>query len=179
MPLQSHSLDDTSGQHSIEYCVDWNFAQKDTLRPLTERQAMARHRNGQRFTAILRSEPQAICPTLVTVVGKNRFIGVVFTDEYGRESMEYSFFQKSDGRYFLSDIKIYTYADNDPLLTFTEAAVVESVHLNPDGTGNRRIDNRLERHLDTVRYNGLPVDETSWEPEPEFGDYHSIARRER
>jgi hypothetical protein len=162
----------------IEYCHSWNSRRNRVGVALTEGEARARNASGEEFIAVLRSAGGGQ-PVLVTVSGETDVITVTFRDRHGRQNLKY-WFGKVDGdeRLFLRTVMFWEYPSDDPKLRQSEATKVEETAFRPDGYVKRVVIDSVEQEKETTEYNSVPVD-GNWEPVPEFGDYWSIARRER
>src|SRR5918998_5568452 len=117
-------------------------------------------------------------PVLVPPVWKNDFVAVTFLDEAGRQYMEYSFTKKDEKRLFLGRVFIWTYPSDDPKLSLGDSVKREDIRYREDGYVKRIVIDETEAVKDTTEYPDVPVDD-NWEPVPEFGDYRSLARKER
>jgi hypothetical protein len=162
----------------ITYCFKWNVRRKRPGVTLSEAEARARHAKGDEYTAVIAPPAGNGYPILVTPVWKNDFVAVTFLDEVGRQYMEYSFTRNDETRLFLDRVFIWTYPDDDPKLHLADSVKREDIRYREDGYVKRIVIDETESIKDTTEYSGVPVDD-NWEPVPEFGDYRSIARRER
>jgi hypothetical protein len=145
---------------------------------LTEEEAQACNATGEQFIAALRwlGSPQ---PVLVTVSGETDVITVTFRDQHGRHSLKYWFGKvDNDERLFLRTAMSWEYPSDDPKLRQSAATKVEDTSFRPDGYVKRVVLDGVENIKETTEYNSVPVAD-NWEPVPEFGNYWSIARRER
>jgi hypothetical protein len=161
----------------VTYCFKWNSRRNRAGVPLSEAEAREQDAGGDEYTAVV---PQAgsAHPVLVTVVWKNNFVGVSFIDEVGRKYMQYSFYKKNEASLFLTNVVIWTYPNDDPKLLFADAVQQEEIQYREDGYVRRILIDKTEAVKDTTEYSDVPVDD-NWEPVPTFGDYRSIARKER
>jgi hypothetical protein len=162
----------------IEYCHSWNSRRNRVGVPLTEEEARARNAAGEQFIAALRPKGSRQ-PVLVTVAGETDVIAVTFRDQHGRQNLKYWFGKvDNDERLFLRTVMFWEYPNDDPQLHQSAATNVEEVLFRPDGYVKRVVRDSVEQVKETTEYNSVPVAD-NWEPVPDFGDYWSIARRER
>ncbi|GGM10420.1 hypothetical protein [Micromonospora yangpuensis] len=161
----------------IEYCHSWNVRRNRVGVALSEDEARGRDAAGEQFIAALRPRGSRQ-PVLVTVSGQTDTISVTFRDQHGRQNLKYWFVKADDERLFLRTVMLWEYPNDDPKLRQSEATKVEELSFRPDGYVQRIVMDHVERMKDTYEYDDVPVAD-NWEPVPEFGDYWSIARRER
>lgn len=162
----------------IEYCHSWNSRRNRVGVPLSEADARARNATGEQFIAVVR-EKAGSQPALVTVSGENDVITVTFRDRHGRQNLKYWFGKVDDDeRLFLRTVMFWEYPSDDPKLRQSDATKVEDTSFRPDGYVKRVVMDSVEQVKETTEYNSVPVAD-NWEPVPEFGNYWSIARRER
>lgn len=168
----------TTGE--IVYCHSWNFRRRRVGIPLTEAEARARDAAGEAFMAVVPA-PTDPYPVLVDVVRQNRHIAVTFLDRHGRPSLKYHFDEvdrSSAPTMFLRGVYLWGYPSDDPRLRLSQSSRLETYTYREDGYARRVVVDEIEHYKDTTEWSEVPVG-TNWEPVPSFGDYRSIARRER
>ncbi|MGH3391524.1 MAG: hypothetical protein ACRDOO_21860 [Actinomadura sp.] len=118
-----------------------------------------------------------VCPeVLIEVDWKNAHLGVWFSDAEGRRDLHYAF-TRIDGTWlFLAEVTLWTYPEG-AVFPF-EASVVETISFREDGRVKQAIDDSSADSVKVFEYSGVPV-HTNWEPVPAFGDWTSVARRDR
>lgn len=162
----------------VDYCFKWNYADNCPGEPLTADAALARHRVGEEYTAVLPPGSENAAPVLVTVVRRTGVVVVTFLDGPGRKATEYTFMQRSGECLFLTRVHIWDYPDEQPGRRLSEACRHETLLYREAGAVKRTLKDKTSGHQETTKYVDVPV-AANWEPMPEFGDYRSIARYER
>lgn len=160
----------------VRYCEGWDARSRGIVGLLPAAAARQRDARGEQY-AVLLGAPQRP-RVLVEVSWRHGYAAVWFFDGRLRRTAKHGFRRLTDDRLFLVESTEWTYATAEQA-EFDAAAHVRSRWLSPDGTGR-----------ETVRYppgsewavgeTGLkvPVDGL-WEPVPRFGDWASLARRNR
>lgn len=156
------------------YCEVWSDELRSPTDVTTEGGARERAARGESFCVVLgdTASPQAV----LEVVPENKFIDVSFVDEGGRTHTALGFTDMGGGKFFLSDLVMWSYkpgAEN-----MSGAHRIETLEFRPDGYLKRTIDDDSVDHVEVMEYTDVPVD-LNWEPEPEFGEWESIARLDR
>jgi hypothetical protein len=163
----------------IAYCHSWNYRRRRIGIALTEADARTRDTAGEAFMAVVPvSGPH---PALVDVAWENQCIAVTFLDPHGRKSLKYFFYKvnRSGGSaMFLRTAYLWEYPSDDPRLRESESTKRETYSYREDGHARRVVVDEIEQYKDTAEWSEVPIDK-NWEPVPSFGDYWSIARRER
>jgi hypothetical protein len=154
---------------AITYCERWSGKQKAPIVPLIEDEARARHEHGELYTAVLGDHEM---PKLVEVSFNEGYIGVRWLEAHGKDVLRYAFRPQED-RWFLTEVSVNTVSAEG------RVAKSESTLFKPDGSAQLTIvdnANGVVEVRDPTTGNDLSA---LWEDTPEFGDYDSIARRER
>jgi hypothetical protein len=165
----------------VTYCSSWNWRRHRPGIPLTEAEARARDAAGEDYIAVVPPSgvgPGGRHPVLVSVVPQNACIAVTFFDDPGRRAVKYYFFRSGEDRLFLRDVSLWEYPGDDPRLRLNESTKHEQIAFREDGYVKRVVVDKVERYKETTEHSDVSV-AGNWEPVPEFGDYRSIARRER
>jgi hypothetical protein len=166
-----------SARGEVEYCQTWNWRQHRPGVSLSEADARALDAQGEQFIAVLRPVGERQ-PVLVTVSWQTDCITATFFDDHARMNLKYWFFKVDDSRMFLRDVSVYDYPNDEPRLRQGAATRLEQLQYREDGYAHRTLINKTEQYKDTSEFRDVPV-QKNWEPVPAFGDYCSIARRER
>lgn len=164
------------GSSSVQatYCELWSDPLHEPVDPMSSDFAQLLDRRGEPYAVALSI---LACPdVMIEVNWKNSHLGVWFSDEEGRRDLHYAFTRVDDARLFLAEITLWTYPA-DAVFLF-EASVVETVSFREDGYVKQTIDDGTADSINVFEYSGVPV-ETNWEPVPAFGDWTSVARRDR
>jgi hypothetical protein len=159
----------------VTYSRRWNFRRNRPIDPLTEDEARALDASGELYTAVL-GDPAAP-DQVIEVTRGNGHLGTVFFDKNQRQSVLFTFSRADDGKLFLREITRWQYPDDDAR-TISEATTIEKVGYEPDGIVHREVRDRAANQVTRTDYRDVNLD-INWEPEPEFGDWASIARFER
>lgn len=162
----------------ITYCFKWNYADGAPGELLTMDEARSRDDAGEEYTALLSTTGSSSFPTLVTLAWKTGVVVVTFLDLFGRKTAEYTFRKKTTESLFLRRVHLWTYPNDQPGLRLADSTSHETVYYQEDGSVKRVVKNKIKQTQETIEYTNVPVD-ANWEPIPQFGDYHSIARYER
>lgn len=160
------------------YAYRWNSRRKRPGRVLSETEARSRFSSGDEFTVVLPATGGESFGPLVTFVWKNRHVVTSFLDDYGRKSMEYTYYQEDEKWLFLYMRNVWVYPNDDPDLDFPEATKSEEVLQKKDGYTKRVILDEVNHTKDTIEYSDVPV-EDNWEAVPKFGNWGPIARFDR
>lgn len=157
------------------YCERWNRLTEIPMNPLNSRNAQARHAAGELHTAVASTTDHTSPQLRVHIRLETGYAEVIFMDEYGRDTLEYTFTLNS-GSLFLETATSYTYGSSEERGGYADAEYMESYDFTPDGIMRRTVDScGSESH--ECRY-GVDVS-SNWEPVPAFGAYASLIRRER
>lgn len=159
----------------VTYCRRWSFRTQRVTDPLTVEQAAKLDAAGEWYTVVLGA---LTAPTaILDVVRGNRHIDVTFPDDRGRQVLTYDFRQVDDDTMFLTTMTRWEYGD-EQARTISQADVVDKFSYRDDGTVHREVRDVRARERRTTDFSGVDVS-INWEPVPAFGDWESIARRER
>jgi hypothetical protein len=156
------------------YCELWSDPIHEPAEPMSADLAQLLDRKGEPYAVALCM--LASLDVLIEVDWQNSHLGVWFSDEEGRRDLHYAFTRVDDRRLFLSEATLWTYPDGAAFLF--EASVVEAISFRVDGCVKQTIDDSSADSIKVFEYSGVPV-HTNWEPVPTFGDWTSVARRDR
>jgi hypothetical protein len=156
------------------YCELWSDPFYEPVDPMSADDAQVLDRQGEPYAVAL-GVPDSPA-VMIEVAWKKAHLGVWFTDEQGRQDLHYAFTKVADGRLFLAEVTSWTYSDGSVFLF--EASVVETISFRADGYVRHTIDGGSMNSTDVFEYSGIPV-EANWEPVPTFGEWGSVARRDR
>jgi hypothetical protein len=160
----------------VSYCHTWNRRRMRPGVPLTPAEARARHDAGEQYVAVLPGPP----PVLVTVDGAGSTIAVTFYDRLDRQVLKYWFKASSPPaeQFFLRNVTFWEYPDERRGLVQGDASRIEDLAYQEDGYVMRIVRDKVAQEKTTQEFRDVPV-AGNWEPVPRFGEYTSIARRER
>lgn len=160
--------EDSAEVVAVRYGERWHTKDRAPIHPLTVEQARARHEAGELYVAILGEGEQ---PVVVEVFLEDGYVGIRFIESHGRDGLFYAFRRQGD-RLFLTEAKVNTVDDEGKVV------LSESTMLKPDGTVEVR---RFDRRTGVRETSAATTSDVSmcWEDIPAFGDYASIARRDR
>ncbi|RSO04684.1 hypothetical protein DMH26_09580 [Streptomyces sp. WAC 05379] len=157
------------------YCEQWNNLAETPMTPLTPAQAQARHASGDLYTAVASPTEQS-APTLrVEMRLETGYASVVFMDEYGRDTLDYTF-TLINGSFFLETATSHSYGNSQDRGGYADAYRTETYEFTTDGVIHRTVEEEGDEAKE-IR-NGVDVS-SNWEPVPTFGAYTSLIRRER
>lgn len=162
--------DISSTNVTVTYCERWNNKQKQPIFPMSEDEARARHDAGQLYTVVLGDWSS---PVLVELFLKDKYVGVRWLEQHGKDALRYAFRLQDDGRLFLSEVAFNTVDDNGKVVES------ESTLIKPDGTVQVSLFNNVDRTVKAGEPTPGKDVAAMWEDVPAFGNYESIARRER
>jgi hypothetical protein len=158
----------------VTYCEQWSRHYSHPHKPLTEKQARERHRQGKLYTALL-GDP-AHCFLEFSAF---RSVCVEFLDEALRSVLLYSFQEKQPNSLFLSEAIIRRY-DADPQANSGYPNSADLYDFDVDGRLIIRHSVITPRATTRVGEEETTTDVTqNWEPFPEFGCYDGLATRDR
>jgi hypothetical protein len=156
------------------YCELWSDPLHEPEDPMSADLAQVLDRRGEPYAVALGIPA---CPdVMIEVDWKNSHLGVWFSDDEGRRDLHYAFTRVDCTRLFLAEITLWTYPEGAVFLF--EASVVETISFREDGHVKQTIDDGSVGSITVFEYAGVPL-QTNWEPVPTFGDWTSVARRDR
>jgi hypothetical protein len=156
------------------YCELWSDPLHEPDDPMSADAARVLDRQGEPYAVALATPASA--DVLIEIDWKHSHLGVWFSDEEGRRDLHYAFTRVDDKRLFLAEITLWTYPDGAAFLF--EASIVETISFREDGYVRQTIDDSSVDGVSVYEYSGVPMN-TNWEPMPAFGDWASVARRDR
>jgi hypothetical protein len=161
----------------ISYCIQWSRNYNRPSKMLGEAQARRAHENGKLYTVLLGDPLRPHCFLEFT---RFRSVGVEFMDAALRTYYDYTlqeFEQLRPNELFISKSRRLEFRNDDG--EFDRGTVfyfkpdgrlkIFRYQGNPDGVGSKIVGEE-ERTVDVSR---------NWEPYPKFGDYASLATRDR
>ena len=157
------------------YCDRWNDLMEEPIDPLKESEARRRHETGDLYTVV--GEEDSKTKLLVEVRLENGYVGVKFLDNLGRNELIFNF-KNFDNRLFLRKVISYDYGESQERGGYADPVVIETFTYKPDGTMRREINKTRQKQIEVADYRSIDV-HIHWEPVPSFGNYESIARRDR
>lgn len=157
------------------YCEQWNNLTETPMNPLTPEQAQARHASGHLYTAAASPDEHSAPALRVELRLETGYSSVIFMDEYGRDSLDYTF-TLINGSLFLETATSYNYGDSQERGGYADAERMESYEFTADGIIRRTVEVDGEESRESR--NGVDVT-GNWEPVPNFGAYDALIRRDR
>ncbi|GHE15307.1 hypothetical protein [Streptomyces alanosinicus] len=157
------------------YCEQWNNLTETPMNPLTPEQARTRHASGHLYTTVAFPDEHSAATVRVEMRLETGYTSVVFMDEYGRDSLDYTF-TVINGSLFLETATSYEYGDSEERGGYADAEHVESYEFTIDGIIRRTVEVDDEESKESRR--GIDV-ASNWESVPEFGAYDAVIRRDR
>jgi hypothetical protein len=158
----------------ISYCRRWNDICRKPIEPLDEAEAARRDAEGEEYAVVVGdgAAPEAV----IEVVWKNEYVGVWFFDEQRRRDLNYAFRRIEPDRLFLHEIVTWTYPPEAE--TFSDATIIDTLVYQHDGVVRHDHTDTEAKEVESTHYKDVSLD-TNWEPVPRFGDWASVARRNR
>lgn len=157
------------------YCSRWNHKLSKPIEPMPAAQAKRRaDRQRQAFTVIAWRDDDAYADMHVST--RTGVYQLQFHDHLGRVELYYRFERTTTGSLFLGNVVRYHYRDQDPHALRSEAALT-TARFRQDGTCSWT-DEDATGQASRTGYRDVDVT-ANYEPEPRFGDWTSILRRER
>ncbi|MGW2883691.1 hypothetical protein ACWDBP_47725 [Streptomyces sp. NPDC001233] len=157
------------------YCEQWNNLTEAPTNLLTSGQAQARHASGQLYTAVASPDEHSAATLRVDMRLETGYTSVIFMDEHGRDSLDYTF-TFIDDSLFLETVSSYDYGDSQERGGYADAERMESYEFTTDGVIRRTVEVVGEESTE-IRY-GIDV-ASNWESVPNFGIYDALIRRDR
>ncbi|MGW1006445.1 hypothetical protein [Streptomyces sp. NPDC002520] len=157
------------------YCEQWNNLTEAPMNPLTPEQAQARHASGQLYTAVAFPDDHPVATLRVEVRLETGYTSVIFMDEQGRDSLDYTF-TLVNGSLFLETATSYGYGDSPERGGYADAERTESYEFTTDGIMRRTVEVDGEESKESRQ--GIDV-ASNWESVPNFGAYDALIRRDR
>jgi len=157
------------------YCEQWNNLTETPMNPLTPAQAEARHTSGRLYTAVASAADHSGPAQRVEIRLETGYVSVIFMDEYGRDTLDYTF-NVISGSLFLETVASHSYGNSQERGGYAEADRTETYEFTTDGVMRRTIEADGEESKESRH--GIDVS-SNWEKVPDFGAYSSLTRRER
>lgn len=159
---------------NVTYCELWSNESRSATDVMTAEAARARDAAGESYCVVLGDvkSPDAV----IEVVPENDYINVSFIDEEGRTHMAYGFEKFDDKTFFMDDVTLWSYPEG--ARDESEASRVESLEYRPDGYGKYTVDDDSSETVQVSERTEVPLRQ-NWEPAPQFGEWASIARKDR
>ena len=154
----------------VTYGRKWNFRRHEPVYPISASAAAARDARGDHYAVALPGTspvPEAV----IEVAWRQDHAGVWFLDGQGRQTLLYEFRRAGD-RLFLHSVTEWDYTGGDSATRVAERRYRE------DGQVRRIVtDDDAPEHVTEDRWETDVAGH--WEPVPAFGDWASLARRDR
>ncbi|AKJ13530.1 hypothetical protein ABB07_26915 [Streptomyces incarnatus] len=157
------------------YCEQWNNLTETPMNPLTPEQAQGMHESGQLYTAVAFRDEHSAATLRVEMRLETGYASVIFMDEYGRDSLDYTF-TLINGSLFLETATSYDYSDSQERGGYADAERMESYEFTTDGIIRRTVEVDGEESKESRH--GIDVT-GNWESVPNFGAYDALIRRDR
>ncbi|MFI2204698.1 hypothetical protein ACH47Z_28700 [Streptomyces sp. NPDC020192] len=157
------------------YCEQWNNLTETPMNPMTAEQAHARHASGQLYTAVASADEHSAATLRVEMRLETGYTSVIFMDEHGRDSLDYTF-TLIDDSLFLETATSYDYGDSQERGGYADAERMETFEFTTDGIIRRTVEVDGEESKESRH--GIDV-ASNWEPVPAFGAYDALTRRDR
>lgn len=158
----------------ITYCEVWSNELRSATDVITPDKARARDEAGESYCVVLgdTTSPDAV----IEVVPENDYINVSFIDGEGRPYMAYGFEKFDEKTFFMDEVVVWSYPEG--ARDESEANRVESLEYRPDGYGKHTVDDDSSETIQVTERTEVPLRQ-NWEPAPQFGQWSSIARKDR
>ncbi|MGW2572809.1 hypothetical protein [Streptomyces sp. NPDC001537] len=145
------------------------------MNSLTAEQAQSRHVHGELYTAVASPDEHSIPALRVEMRLETGYASVIFMDERGRDSLDYTFTLIS-GSLFLETATAYDYGDSEERGGHADAERTDSYEFTPEGIIRRTVEVDGEEAWESRH--GIDV-AGNWEAVPNFGAYDTLIRRDR
>lgn len=165
-----------SRHRATTYCERWNPLLHAPIGILSAEQARTRHDAGELYSVVIGdlAKPEV----LIEVRLERDYVGVWFFDESNTlRVLKYTFKRTSPDTLFMSRVGTWDYpdgADQD----LRGAHTIDSIHYQSDGIVRHESTDTVARRTTTSEYSGVDT-EINVEPVPVFGQWESLARRDR
>jgi hypothetical protein len=159
----------------VTYCEGWDPAARAIVGALPAAVARRRDEAGEQYAVLLSAGERPYA--LIEVAWRLHYAGVWFFDQALRRAVKHEFRRLADDRLFLLETVERRYASADEAEFFPRAWRRASRYslegrsretLRPRGEGGGLTDQGIETPVEAV-----------WEPAPRFGEWASLARRDR
>jgi hypothetical protein len=160
----------------VHYGLLWNPELKEVIDPISEDQARKQWETGGDPFEIVLGDPADPTATINANSPSQGFL-VNFLDELGRKELSYGVEHRDDGPMFVHSVTTWTW-DTPDQRDPSEASQIETVDYRDDGYARKTVDRAGDANYHVTEYRDVPLD-INWEPVPEFGDWASLARRNR
>lgn len=157
-------------EQPIHYCHSWFRMKKKPVDLIDEATALARHKSGNQYTALI--GPLSAPHCFVEMLTSKGMIGVGFLDEKHREYLTYQFHTKNNNTLFLS---MATHREFERDLDIVSKGTSYIFHETGELIIRREIFNphdleESKTHFDVKK---------NYESAPEFGKYSNLIRIDR
>lgn len=166
----SELADEVKTTTDVTYAERWWQRKRKATGPLTEEEARRRHESGELYVAVL-GDPERP-DAAVEVRLEAGFVGVRLLDDQGREYLTYLF-----GRDPAASDDLFLEQATWREFDGDEVVRGDTYHFKKDGTAVVERVDYATKEAETAELR--PDVSSNWEPVPEFGQYESIARRDR
>jgi hypothetical protein len=154
-------------REQVTFWEGWHRHAREPVGSLSAEQAERRERNGRLYLVLLGNPEQPRC--FIEVNGD--FFGVSFLDEKKREHLMYTFEELEPQKLFLSEAIYREFGASSTIVQGT------AYRFTPGGQATVE---HSEPPFNRSTITDVEIDVSkNWEPKPVFGDYASIARKER
>jgi hypothetical protein len=105
------------------------------------------------------------------------YLGTWFLDDKLRRNLKYSFTRVDAKTLFLEQIILWEYPE-DAVRDLNTATKVITLTYNQDGVVHEAIDDSVAETVEVISRSDMALD-INWEQVPKFGDWSSVAQRNR
>jgi hypothetical protein len=155
----------------VVYGRKWNFRRHEPVYPISPTAAAARDARGDHYAVAL-ADPDRPPEAVIEVAWRQDHAGVWFLDGQGRQTLLYEF-RRAGERLFLHSVTHWDYPEGGD-----GATRIDERRYREDGSVRRIVSD--DDADDQVTDDDRDVDVSAhWEPVPHFGDWASLARRDR
>lgn len=161
---------------TVTYCERWNPLLRKPIGLFSTEQAGARHDAGELYSVVIGdlAKPEA----LIEVRLERDYVAVWFFAEASTlRVLKYTFKRVAPDILFLSKIGTWEYPENADQ-DLRGAHTIDSIHYHVDGIVRHESTDTVTGQTTTSEYTGVDTD-INKEPVPTFGQWDSLARRDR
>lgn len=156
----------------------WNQTLRKMRDPISETVARQRFETGPWFSvARLRTDILGIPIWSIELEPHGEVAKVLFYNTVGSIEKSHTF-QRTSERLFMEKSIKYHYPDDSCFARMNEADIVTVINYQPDGITYVTTDDITRPDIERTSYEGVNIT-PNWEPMPKFGDWESLARRDR
>jgi hypothetical protein len=157
------------------FCERWHDGEHRPSGVISEAAARRRDGRGQPYLVVF-GDPRRP-DALIEVNWSLDYLGTWFLDDKLRRNLKYAFTRVDAKTLFLEQIILWEYPE-DAVRDLNTATNVTTLTYNQDGVVHEAIDDSVAETVEVISRSDMALD-INWEQVPKFGDWSSVAQRNR